>query len=315
MSETTINDLKRILLNGVYIQETYEGALESSRGGAYTWTKRYILRKKGDNVFNKTQEMEQYEAYSVLQSFILRFLQIINYPTNEYTITLWANKINVEVDKENYPVYKGTVTWETDTRKPDYLVQPTTWSHRMIGGTRTVKFPAMQQRYHTRPGIIPIPYAGVNWNGKEYEGVDVYSPEWQLIAKQQILKAGVNTDYFFWLVGMAKTVNAFPFKNLPPGTVLYVGADIDEGKNRENEVYNITHQFIVEPNMENFNFDGIHIPFKGGHEYMWTAKSRQIIIEPDPNNPSNSIQHIVPATRQVNIAPMYGESDLNLLFA
>jgi len=296
---------KSIILNGVLIQMTYEAALESAKGGSMSLTRNYILRKKGDNALNRTQEMDQEEAYACLQSYIIRYQQTLIYHTNEWDIKLWAGKIRVEVDKDNYPVYKGTVTWELDLRKPDYLVQPITWSHRMVGGTRTTKFPVLPQRYFPRPGMPQINFAGVNWNGKEaeYEGVECYAPEWQTIAKQQILKNTVADDYIRWLVYMSKTVNALPFNNLPPGTVLYLGADIDEGKYRENDVYNLTHQFIVEPNLENFYVDGIFVPFKGGHEYLWTTVAKQIV--------GGVEQYVV---TQVNIAQMYHESDLNLLF-
>ena len=200
-----------------------------------------------------------------------------------------------------------TVTWELDLRKPDYLVQPVRWSHRMIGGTRTIRYPAQPQRYYTRPGTLPIPFAGVNWDGDNarYEGVDCYAPEWQMTAKQQILKASVTTNYLIWLAQMRRTTNAHPFRGFFPGVVLYLGADIDEGKNRDNDVYDLTHQFIVEPNLENFYIDGIFVPFKGGHEHLWTAVSKQC----DPMTGA-----VYPLTIQANVANMYNESDLNLLF-
>jgi hypothetical protein len=102
------------ILNGVWIQETYSGPVDSSKGNTLSLTRQYILRKKGDSQFNKTQEMHKTEAYAALQSFILRFQYAVDYQTNEGSVLLWASKIRANVDKENYPVYKGEVTWEFD---------------------------------------------------------------------------------------------------------------------------------------------------------------------------------------------------------
>jgi hypothetical protein len=248
--------------------------------------------------------MDQPEAYACLQSFVLQFLNSLTYHTNEGDIILWASKIRTTLEQSNYPVYKGTVTWRFDPRKPNYLFQPVTWSDRMTGGTRKLAYPAKPQRYYTRPGVAPIPSTGVNWKGDGYgggyfEGVDCYSPEGRIVAKQQLLASLVTSEYLLFLKKMSKTVNNAPFRGLPPGTVLYLGADIEEGMNNENRVADLTHQFVVEPNMENFTFDGIQVDRKGGHEYLWAT--------------SFVGEGLCPVTDQVFVAPMYNESDLNLL--
>ena len=307
MSEVTI-DPKSTIVSGVWIQQKYDSGIKSARNSSWSLTRNYQLRKKGDSPFNKTQEMEQGEAYKAFQSFIIRYQQILVLQTNEGEMKFWAEELDVKVDQEGYPVYQGTAVWKFDPKRPHFLLQPVTWSHRMTGGTRTVKYPARPQRFYTRPGEMPIPHFGVNWDGAkaQYEGVDIYAPEWTVIGRQQILKSTVTTPYLIWLNSMAKTTNALPFNGLSAGTVLYLGADIEEAKSGENDVCNLTHQFALEPNMTNFFIEGILVPFKGGHEYLWTeiaTMAQYAAIRP------------VPQLMQVNVAPMYDESDLNLLFA
>ena len=73
--------------NGVWIQEVYEGSIEA-RKNAMTLTRKYILRKKGNNHRNRTQEMHQAEAYAALQAFILRHQYMIRYNTYEGAILI-----------------------------------------------------------------------------------------------------------------------------------------------------------------------------------------------------------------------------------
>jgi len=234
------------IVNGVWIQQTYDGQIESGRGGGVSLTRNYILRKKGNNALNKTQEMDQETAYACFQSFILRFQQHILYQTNEGTIPLWTSKLNVNVDRNNYPVYKGEATWVWDPRKPNYLIQPTTWSHRMVGGTRKASVPMLPQRNYTRPGVQPILHKGVNWNRDKhiYDGVDIYSPEWRIVAKQQLLSSVTTMNYWKSIMSLSKTVNMEPFLTFPPGTVLYLGVDADESFVNENRVFDISSESL-----------------------------------------------------------------------
>ena len=318
MSEPEIN-LQSTILNGVWIQETYSGSVKSSKGGSMTLRRDYILRKKGDNPRNKTQEMHQTEAYAALQSFILQYQYGIDYQTNEGTVKLWTSNINVDVDKNNYPVYKGEVTWEFDPHKPNYLLQPVTWSHRMSSGTRKLSKPVLPQRHYTLPGVPPISYPGVNWDAEKqvFEGVECYSPEWRMIAKQQLLANTVTQNYLLMLMWMSKTTNALPFRGFPPGTVLYLGADMEEAMVKDNRVVDLTHQFVIEPNMENFFYEGIHVDMKGGHEFLWVSSYvKTFDVEVDDEESEESArggQVVGPAIYQINVAPMYGKTDLNLL--
>jgi len=256
----------------IWIQEKYASGIESSRNGGMTLRRRYQLRKKqGSDPKEKTSEMDEAAAYGALQSFVMQNMYSMEYTTNEGTVRLWVASIKCDVEKNNYPVYQGEVTWEFDPKKPDYILQPVTWSHRMVSGTRVVTFPhpSTVQRYYPAPGVPPIPYTGINWdNQKGYEGVECYSPEWRITAKQQLLASLVTMNYLRTLIWMTPTVNMYPFLDLPPGTVLYLGADVEETiDNRRNKIANLTHQFVVAPNMMDFTFDGIYIDRKWGHEY------------------------------------------------
>ena len=263
-------------------------------------TRKYQLRKKGNSTRNKTQEMDQMEAYACFQSFILRFQQLLIYHTNEGDVHLWVAKIRVHGEKSRYPVYQGEATWTHDPRKPNYLVQPTVWSHRMSGGTRKAAAPIEQQRNYTRPGVAPIHHDGVNWIPKKgYEGVDCYSPERRIVAKQQLLASFVTDDYWNIMYSLSKTVNGTPFRGFPPGSVLYLGLDSDESFVNDNKVHDITHQFVVEPNLVNFTYYGIPVSHKEGHEYLWftsyeTAGGGSIVD-------------------QVYVAPMYAKSNFDLI--
>ena len=293
-------DTRDCLLNGIWIQEKYEGAVDSAKG-SMTLTKNYLLRKKGDKRQNKTQEMHQTEAYAALQSFIVQFQYSVIYQTNEGDILLWASKIRAETNKQNYPVYSGTVTWDFDPRKPNYITQPVIWSHQMGGGTRNFAFPAQPQRYYTAPNMPIVPHVGVNYNASNrvYEGVDCFAPEWRIRAKQQLLESLVTPEYIQTLQWMSKTVNSEPFQGFLPGSVLYLGADMEQSLDKNNNIlWDLTHQFVVEPNMENFDVGGIQVPLKKGHEYLWFTS---IFTEEGPQ------------VTQVNVAPMYNETDLNLL--
>jgi len=292
-------NLQSLIVNGVWIQEKYEGQLESGKGSGVTLTRKYQLRKKGDNYRSKTQEMHQTEAYASFQSFILRFQQYLIYQTNEGAITLRASKIKVDTTESRYPVYDGEATWVYDPRKPDYLTNPTTWSHRMIGGTRNVSLPVAPQRFYARPGVVPIHRVGVNWSPERgYEGVDAYSPERRLVAKQQLLASFVTDAYWELMYSLSKTVNAFPFRGLAPGSVLYLGLDSDEAFNRDNKVHDITHQFVIEPNLVNFHVDGIPVSHKWGHEYLWFEHM---------STEAGAL------TTQVAVAPIYHASNFDLI--
>ena len=305
-------NLKNFLLNGVLIKEEYSGEIESKRGGIYSMTKKYILRKKGTNAdarWSKTQQMNNDEAYACLHSFILQFQPLLEYPLNEYTVFLWVTQMRVTVEKNEYPVFRGTVTWETpDPRKPHYIVNPVTWSHRMTGGTRKVTYPISQKAY-TLPGIPRIHYPGVNWNaGKDgamgsFDGVECYSPEWTMVAKQQILASLVTPAYLRMLMSVSKTVNSQEFRGFYPGTVLYLGADTEEGtiaiNDKEWKICDITHQFVVEPNLAPFTYEGVAVTDgKLGHEYLWCST----FLTPDGMRVS-----------QVNIAQMYNYSNFYVL--
>ena len=289
------------ILNGVWIQETYEGAVDTNKGGTFTLRRNYQLRKKGSSHHNQTQEMHQTEAYAALQSFILRFQYGIDYRTNEGTIRMWASKVKADVDRNNYPVYKGEVTWEHNPRNPNYIVQPVTWSDRMIGGTRKMAYPIEQQRYYLPPGMtFAVNYDGVNYNNRTdaYEGVECFSPEWRMIAKQQLLASLVTHGHRRMLQHMSKTVNSQPFRGFDPGCVLYLGADMDESFHHDRKVVDLTHQFVVEPNMVNFSIGGIPVDRKLGHEYLWLTSAKTLAG---------------PIVTQVNVAPMYATTNLNLL--
>ena len=288
------------ILNGIWIQETYEGSVEASKGNTICLNRHYQLRKVGNSRNNPTQEMHQTEAYAAIQSFILRFQYAIDYITNEGSVTMWATKIRVKTTKKDYPVYHGDVTWEFDNRRPNYITQPVTWSDRMSDCIRKLVYPLMPQRYYSHPGHGIIPFAGINYNSKSrvYEGVDCYSPEWKMIAKQQLLASIVTPAHRRMLQWLSKTVNALPFRGFDPGTVLYLGADIDESMHHNKKIIDLTHQFIVEPNLENFYVEGIHVDIKRGHEYLWISSCET----------ENG-----PRTYQINVAPMYASTNLNLL--
>ena len=124
-----------------------------------------------------------------------------------------------------------------------------------------------------------------------------------MIANQQVLTSLVTDNYLRALYAMAKTTNGLPFRGFAPGEVFYVGPETNQVTNTINDfdwqVTNITHQFIIEPNLVGFWFDGvIPVDRKLGHEYLWASAIRT--------------DRGVEAT-QVNVAPVYGVSDLNLL--
>jgi hypothetical protein len=249
--------------------------------------------------------MHQSEAYAAFQSFILRWQYCIDYATNEGTVRLWASEISVDVDKNNYPVYKGVCTYEFDPRKPNYILDQVIWTHRMVAETRKLAFPVVPQDCYAPPGVVPIPYSGVNWDKEKrnFEGVDCYAPAWRMTAKQQKLASLVDYNYLLMIHCMRPCVNGTPFRGYPPGTVLYLGADFDEAPLvlGENHVVDITHHFIVEENILPFiTPEGIPVTKgKGGHDYLWTSTYL---------GTGN-----IPYTNQVNVATMYNYAELNNL--
>jgi len=308
---TTVN-LQSHVLNGVWIQETYSGSVDSSSarfggGGSVTLKRDYLLRKKGDGLNpekRSTQEMHQTEAYAALQSFILNHQYLLTYVTNEDTVKMWAARISVKTDKQIYPTYKGEVMWEFDPRKPNYILGQTTWSHRMVSGLRNTVYP-LSQEYYVKPGFPTIPYYGVNWIAKDrtYEGVECYAPEWRMTAKRQWLASYFDTECLIWLHSMSRCVNETEFRGFAPGCVLFLGVDVDEAPvvYGQNQVVDVTYHFIVEPALpEGFMYDGIELTFgKKGHAYLWAV--------------SHLGENELPITNQVNIAQMYKNADLNSL--
>jgi len=299
------------IIEGVWIQEMYDGGVESSKGSpsSLSLTRKYILRKKGDNHQNPTQEMHQTEAYAALHAFAM-LQYIIDYPTHNGTIRLWVSKISANTTKNDYPVYRGEIQWAFNPKMLNYIVQPVRWSHKQTGGTRKVAYPMFPQRHYSRPGLPVVPHIGVNYNAatNTYDGVDCYSPEWTMTAKQQILTRLVTSQFMKTLYSMAKTYNSAPFRDFAPGEIFYLGAEMDEGSNTidslEFDVTTLTHQFVYEPNMPpDFTFDGISGINKAGHEYMWMSTA----LISGPGEPQRTV------TTQVNVAQMYGSSNLNYL--
>ncbi|MDR0329008.1 MAG: hypothetical protein LBI05_12015 [Planctomycetaceae bacterium] len=249
------------------------------------------------------------EAYAALHAYMATYERTIEYRMYNEKIIMWLSKVNVNVDTNGYPVFHGEVSWKYEPNRLDYIVNPVQWSHSMQGGQRRVAFPMFPQRHYPRPGMPFRIHPGVNWNNNEsvYEGVDCLSPEWTITAKQQLISSLITNNYLTMLYSMAKTTNSTIFMGFAPGTMLYVGAELDENTKTVNEwdfnVTNITHKFIYEPNMENFNYDGIPVAFKGGHEYLWLSTA----VASEEGEQAQTV------VTQVNVAQMYGVSNFNFL--
>jgi len=103
------------------------------------------------------------------------------------------------------------------------------------------------------------------------EGTDVFVPkfEWQRTVHRPVC----TVEYLKTLRDLTGTVNNDVFYTFPAETVLYLGAS---GQFTQGEGWSITHRFSYAPNEINIAIgNGLVVPLKRGHEYLWVAYEEQ----------------------------------------
>jgi len=295
--------------DGVQVDQRYRGSAEAGRKGERRVSQDFLLRKKNNGL---TVEMGHAEAYQALVKFIGT--------TRPNIGDLNCTKISIPQEQANYPTYNGSVEWEYQPWRAKFG-SPPLWSHGMSAETITVQFPFAQQ-WFTKNGREPVPYNGVNWDNKkhDYEGVEIIKPGWNATAKVVYGASRVTPAYILSLQMLMATVNGAVFQGFDPGTVLYMGADLqqngdissymlqDLGEEQESLYWDITHHFRMAPNLTNIDINGINVPFKAGHDVLWTTSSVKT-----PPEQSGVIKKLYGEVEQVNVAKVYADGDFSLL--
>lgn len=99
------------------------------------------------------------------------------------------------------------------------------------------------------------------------EGCDILVPkmDWQLDVK----RVSCTGQYLMNLSRLTGRTNLAPFYGAALAEVLYLGAS---GKFTSKDRWSITHRFSFSPNRLNIDVgNGITLPEKYGHQYMWVA--------------------------------------------
>jgi len=300
------------MINGVRIKETLSGNMSYERSGMCSTKRTYVLLLKEDGLpHGKTIWMDHHTAYNALQAMV--FNHMSPHPrTDNDQIFAWVKSIDVTTDKSDFPVWRGTVTWEApDPRKGHFMLNPVTWSHRMTGGTEKRIFPVRPQRMFTvgtlPPFMLPAIHSGVNWDQERrtYEGAEVHCSQWNMTAKQQVLASVVTSSFLHSFYNISNTVNNDEFRGFPKGSLLYLGAELDEVYHGSNDptsmeyrfmTCDINHQFIYErPKVLVVN--GNYVGEADGHDVIWF----------------NGIETQFGTYDQIYCAPMYHESNFSLL--
>ena len=141
------------------------------------------------------------------------------------------------------------------------------WSFDTTGGTAHITT-SIATRYARMAGDEEAPDldGAIGATADSVAGVDIVAPklEWSITWKFEAM----TSKYIRILRDLVGTMNSKPFYGYQRGEVLFLGAT---GQSRPEGGWAVTFRFQVQRNQSNLTIAGITIPFKYGHDYIWTA--------------------------------------------
>ena len=114
---------------------------------------------------------------------------------------------------------------------------------------------------------------GVNDDGEKVNGVDKQVPVYSEVRKFAVSPSIVTTSFKAALYNAVGKVNSDTVLGITSGQVLFVGAT---GTQRDNEAFEITYRFNVQPNVTNYSVGDITGINKGGWQYIWARYEKKM---------------------------------------
>jgi len=189
--------------------------------------------------------------------------------------------------------------WEAEVTYSELKKQdPLDFSYEFstTGGTEKITQSLATRRY---PENAPNMGGVIGYNDGQVEGVQVHMPTMKLTYKVQLAAADVTPGYramLFWLTG---TTNDRTWNGFNQGEVLFVGAT---GTIKNLEYWEISYEFLCQPNRTNLVIGNIVVPLKRGWEYL------EVLYE-DAADQGKAIRKPL----AVYVHQVYREADFSLL--
>ena len=119
----------------------------------------------------------------------------------------------------------------------------------------------------------------VGWNGKhgsdmEVRGADVPSGVISERLTKRIRSSRITTAYKRKLRSMVGVVNSTAFNGWNPGEVMFLGASFSGAINEKKVT--VTYNFGVQENEVDCIYDGQHLGFKEGYQYVWSISESEV---------------------------------------
>ena len=165
------------------------------------------------------------------------------------------------------------------------------------GGSTTMKQALKDKR---TPEDAPDMKGGINWDGDQFNGVDIAVANIVETYSITIPSSKLTTAYKRKLSELTGTINNAPFKGWDHSEVLFMGAS---ASGSEDGYIDIDFKFGISPIKRDFEFAGHKILSKGGWYYIW-ALYEDSCAENEP---------VLPKARAVYVCKTYEEKDFSEL--
>ena len=281
------------------IEETGD---ESARGGlvATECEQRYdIVAQGGTGTFD--------EANRAFRGWLAK-----NAPTRNRLVLDKKDGVEIEEEPESLGrVWRGRATYRSKTAQETVDGAAVKFgafvsSFTTAGGTARIKRSLATAAYPIA-GTAPNYCGGIGWNGEEFDGCDVTTPNFAFEITANTPR-GAFEDFGALADRVANyqgTVNSRPFCGFAPGVVLYTGISSGALQSQpatetEDEFFywRATHTFLASPNRE-IDVEGVKV-WKPGWAYFWTLTQKSF----DPTT-----GEIVPVIRAAYVETVYRSTD------
>jgi hypothetical protein len=161
---------------------------------------------------------------------------------------------------------------KTDEKKQPKAVGEVTFSFDGTGGSINIQEAYEQQKFGPN---APDHGKAINVTDGEVAGVEIVIPQLSLSLSQRFEGATITLPWLRTVIFATGTVNEDEFLGFAPGEVLFLGPSgqqplkfMADGTVQAGE-RDIEFRFAVSPNLKELEFNGIEVPEKAGHDYIW----------------------------------------------
>lgn len=231
-------------------------------------SRRSSYRRRGSTV--------QFEYHIQDESDVLTIKQTVEAGTALFYdgLVLTAIDIDPEESADN-DLWKVAVTYgDPDSKQNEERPETgdSEFSFDTAGGTEHIELALSPNVGYTkpagpaRPDVKNIIGLSKDGNGVQVEGVDILVPHMKFRETHWLPASKVDPAYVNTLSGVTGTTNKQQFRTYDVGEVLFTGAS---GKKRGRGDWQVTFNFEVSKNKQNFQVGDIQIAWKPGWEYIW----------------------------------------------